>query len=86
MSLHHHHRQPPQQNPQNPNHLQHQPIAAFGHHEADHYPQIQQTITQGYPFAPKSRSQQSTFSDEDEPGVTAEDSAGDGKTKISSWH
>ncbi|KAF5940670.1 hypothetical protein HYC85_021837 [Camellia sinensis] len=88
MSLHHH---PPQQNPQNPHQLQQHPhpqLVSYGHHEADHHqhPQTQQSVKPSYPFAPKPKPQQLTLSDEDEPGLTPEDSAGgDGKKKLSPW-
>uniref|UniRef100_A0A5B7BZJ5 Putative stress response protein NST1 n=1 Tax=Davidia involucrata TaxID=16924 RepID=A0A5B7BZJ5_DAVIN len=96
MSLHPH-QQPPPPPPQqqNPRHLQQQHphpqmVAAYGHHhEADHHhnhhPQTLQSMKQGYPYATKAKPQQLTLSDEDEPGLTAEDSAGDGKKKISPW-
>ncbi|KAA8518641.1 hypothetical protein F0562_016115 [Nyssa sinensis] len=74
------HQPPPQQNPR---HLQQHPqpqMVAYGHHEAEHHhhhhhPQTLQSIKQGYPYATKAKPQQLTLSDEDEPGLTAEDSA-----------
>ncbi|PSR98484.1 Trihelix transcription factor [Actinidia chinensis var. chinensis] len=85
MSLHHHPPHQPPQTPQIPSPLQQHPhsqMVAFGHHEAEHHPQTQQSAKQIYPFAPRGKPQQLTLSDEDEPG----DSAGDGKTKnISPW-
>ncbi|KAL0333428.1 UNVERIFIED_CONTAM: hypothetical protein Sangu_1499000 [Sesamum angustifolium] len=58
------------------------PIVGFGRQDGDYYPQTQQ---QGYPFAAKSKNQSLTLSDDDEPGVTAETSADDGKRKMSPW-
>ncbi|XP_059646767.1 uncharacterized protein LOC132293342 [Cornus florida] len=89
MSLHPHQPQSQSQSQpqQNPHHLQshqHLPIVGFGHHEADQNPQSQRPVKQAYPYAPKSKSQL-TLSDEDEPGLTAEDSAGDGSRKVSPW-
>ncbi|KAL0336964.1 UNVERIFIED_CONTAM: hypothetical protein Scaly_1971500 [Sesamum calycinum] len=79
----------PAQNPQNSQHIQQQqqqnsphPMVGFGRHDGDYYPQTQQ---QGYPFAAKSKNQSLTLSDDDEPGVTAETSADDGKRKMSPW-
>ncbi|KAL3825813.1 hypothetical protein ACJIZ3_021842 [Penstemon smallii] len=93
MSLHHHIPQPqpphqiPQQNQQHPHH----PMVAFAHLETDNYhphPQTQQSLKQDYPFAPKSKNQSLTLSDEDEPGFTAENSTDDGNCnkKTSPWH
>ncbi|XP_057498069.1 uncharacterized protein LOC130782698 [Actinidia eriantha] len=85
MSLHHHPTQHPPQNPQNPSPLQQHPhsqMVAFGHHDAEHHPQTQQSAKQNYPFSPRGKPQQLTLSDEDEPG----DSASDGKRKnMSPW-
>ncbi|KAL2229344.1 uncharacterized protein LOC105179522 [Sesamum indicum] len=79
----------PAQNPQNSQHIQQQqqqnsphPVVGYGRHDGDCYPQTQQ---QGYPFAAKSKNQSLTLSDDDEPGVTAETSADDGKRKMSPW-
>ncbi|KAL0426489.1 UNVERIFIED_CONTAM: hypothetical protein Slati_2823700 [Sesamum latifolium] len=81
----------PAQNPQNSQHIQQQqqqqqnsphPMVGYGRHDGDYYPQTQQ---QGYPFAAKSKNQSLTLSDDDEPGVTAETSADDGKRKMSPW-
>ncbi|KAI3473946.1 hypothetical protein Pfo_028520 [Paulownia fortunei] len=88
MSLHH---PLPPQNPQNP-HLMpqqqphphpHHPMVAYGHHEGDYHPQTSQSVKQGYPSAAKSKNQSLTLSDDDEPGFTAENSADDGKRKMS---
>lgn len=80
----------PQQNPQNPNLSQqhphtHQTMVSFGQNEVDHHhTQTQQPVKQGYPFGSKPRTQQLTFSDDDEPGgVGAEDSGG--KRNASPW-
>lgn len=79
MSLHH---SLPPQNPQNPHHLsqQHHPTAAFATHDGDYHPQ--QPAKQAYP---KSKNQSLTLSDDEEPGFTAENSADDGKRKVSPW-
>ncbi|KAK1400262.1 transcriptional regulator EFH1 [Heracleum sosnowskyi] len=72
----------PQQNPQNPNLSQqnshtHHTMVSFGQNEVDHHhTQNQQNVKQGYPFNTKPRTQQLAFSDDDEPGVGAEDSGG----------
>ncbi|KAI3447516.1 hypothetical protein Pfo_004181 [Paulownia fortunei] len=72
--------------PQNPHHIQQQQqqphsMVAYGHHEGDYHPQTQQ----GYPFTAKSKNQSLSLSDDDEPGLTAENSADDGKWKTSPW-
>ncbi|KAF3441743.1 hypothetical protein FNV43_RR15658 [Rhamnella rubrinervis] len=75
-----------QQNPpnsQNPHRLHHPQVVAYAHHDADHHPQPQQPVKHGYPYAAKSK--QIAISDEDEPGFAADDSAGDGKRKVSPW-
>ncbi|XP_058212724.1 uncharacterized protein LOC131324671 isoform X1 [Rhododendron vialii] len=57
-------------------------------HQLQQHPPHPQIVGQIYPFAPKAKTQQQlTLSDEDEPGLNTEDSAGDGKRKnISPWH
>lgn len=83
MSLHHH--IPP---PQNPPLLpqQHQlPMMSYGHNEGEYHPQTQKSLKQGYPFSVKSKNQTLTLSDDDEPGLGAENSADDGKKKTSPW-
>lgn len=85
------HLQPQQnpQNPQNPNLSQQHPHAhhtmvSFGQNEVDHHhTQNQQAVKQGYPYGAKPRTQQLTFSDDDEAGVGAEDSGG--KRNASPW-
>lgn len=75
-----------QQNPpnsQNPHRLHQPQMVAYAHHEADHQPPPQQPVKHGYPYAAKSK--QIAVSDEDEPGFAADDSAGDGKRKVSPW-
>ncbi|KAK4432514.1 hypothetical protein Salat_1013500 [Sesamum alatum] len=85
MSLHH---PRPAHNPQNSQHIQQQqqnpphPMVGYGRQDGDYYPQTRQ---QGYPFAAKSKNQSLTLSDDDEPGVTAETSADDGKRRMSPW-
>lgn len=86
MSLHHN---LPPQNPQNPHHIPqqqpppHHPVVAFAPHEGDyHLQQPHQSAKQPYP---KSKNQSLTLSDDDEPGFTAENSADDGKRKMSPW-
>ncbi|KAH7512080.1 hypothetical protein FEM48_Zijuj12G0052500 [Ziziphus jujuba var. spinosa] len=76
------HQQQNPPNPQNP-HRVHPQMVAYAHHDADHHPQPQQSVKHGYPYAAKSK--QIALSDEDEPGFGAEDSAGDGKRKVSPW-
>lgn len=77
------HQQQNPPNPQNPHRLHHNQMVAYAHHDADHHPQPQQSVKHGYPYAAKSK--QIALSDEDEPGFGAEDSAGDGKRKVSPW-
>ncbi|KAI3473313.1 hypothetical protein Pfo_030604 [Paulownia fortunei] len=60
-------------------------MVAYGHHEGDYHPQTSQSVKQGYPSAAKSKNQSLTLSDDDEPGFTAENSADDGKRKMSPW-
>lgn len=82
MSLHHN---LPSQNPQNPHHMsqQHHPAVAFAPHDGDYHPQQPlQSAKQAYP---KSKNQSLTLSDDEEPGFTAENSADDGKRKVSPW-
>ncbi|XP_021908803.1 KNR4/SMI1 homolog isoform X1 [Carica papaya] len=75
----------PQQNPQNPHHLQqHQQMVSYAPHDADHPQQTQQSIKQGYPYGQKPK-QASLLSDEDDHGFNPDDSTGDGKRKISPW-
>ncbi|GAY33314.1 hypothetical protein CUMW_006660 [Citrus unshiu] len=82
--------QNPQTNPQNPHHYPQ--MVAFSHHPHDtelHHTQTQsqQSVKQqhGYLFSSKQKQQQlSPLSDEDELGLTPDDSAGDGKRKASS--
>ena len=71
-------------NPQNPHHLPHAQMVAYAHHEPDHHPQAQSSVKHGYPYAPKSK-QALALSDEDEPGLAADDTSGDGKRKMSPW-
>ncbi|XP_052174088.1 trihelix transcription factor DF1 isoform X1 [Diospyros lotus] len=82
MSLHHQPQPIPSQNP-NVQHSPHPQMMVFGHSEPDHHSQSQK---QGYPInTQKAKPQQLTLSDEDEPGITNEDSGGDGKRKASPW-
>ncbi|CBI30220.3 unnamed protein product, partial [Vitis vinifera] len=81
-----------QQNPQNPHHThhhthlqQHPQMVAFAHPDPDHHSQSQQPVKHGYPYVTKAK-QQLTLSDEDEPGLTGDDSTADGKRKVSPWH
>ncbi|KAL9362119.1 hypothetical protein Peur_044904 [Populus x canadensis] len=74
-----------QQNPQNPHHLQHPQIVAYGHHESDHHQHSQQSAKHAYPFASTKPKQLSPLSNEDEPSFTGDDSTTDGKRKISPW-
>ncbi|KAL8039636.1 hypothetical protein ABFX02_10G049200 [Erythranthe guttata] len=95
MSLHHHHPLPPPPNQQNP-HLMppqhHHPMPSYGHHHdaaaaAEYlHPQTQQQPPKQntYPSAPKSKTQPLTLSDDDEPGFAADNSADDGKRKMTS--
>lgn len=79
--------QPPQ-NPQNPHqihHQQHPQMVAFAHPDPDHHPQSQPPVKHGYPYVTKAK-QQLTLSDEDDPGLTGDDSTADGKRKVSPWH
>lgn len=86
MSLHHH---IPKQNAQNPPH----PMVAYAHHEGEiqqhQHPQAQLSSAKqsGYnPYATKSKNQSLTLSDDEEPGGLAnENSADDGKRKMSPW-
>lgn len=75
------------QNPQNPHHhhVHQSQMVSYAHHETDHnhHQQAQQSVKHGYPYA--SRPKQITISDEDEPGLGADDSNGDNKRKISPW-
>ncbi|KAH6762256.1 sequence-specific DNA binding transcription factor [Perilla frutescens var. hirtella] len=82
MSLHHNLPQPQPPNPQNPHHMSqpHPMVAAFAPHDGDYH--LQQPSKQPYP---KSKNQSLTLSDDDEPGLTAENSADDGKRKMSPW-
>ena len=76
------------QNPQNPHHIHHQQhpqMVAFAHPDPDHHPQSQPPVKHGYPYVTKAK-QQLTLSDEDEPGLTGDDSTADGKRKVSPWH
>ncbi|CAK9165553.1 unnamed protein product [Ilex paraguariensis] len=84
MSLQHHQNHIP---PQNPHDLQqhHRPMVAYGHREIDRHQQTQQSVKQGQPYATDVKNTNLTLSDEDEPGLTAEDSGGDGKKKMSPW-
>ncbi|KZV28454.1 hypothetical protein F511_03257 [Dorcoceras hygrometricum] len=84
MSLHHH--IPPPQNPPLLPQQQQLPMMSYGHIEGDHHPQTQKSLKQGYTFSVKSKSQTLTLSDDDEPGLAAENSADDGKKKTSPWH
>ncbi|KAJ4705099.1 Sequence-specific DNA binding transcription factor [Melia azedarach] len=69
-----------QTNPQNP-HQYPQMVAAYSH---QHDTQAHQSVKQhGYLFTPKPKQQLSPLSDEDELGLTPDDSAGDGKRKTS---
>lgn len=80
MSLHH---KPPQNNSPNPHHIPppRHPMAAaaFAPHDHLHHP--------SKPSYPKSKNQSLTLSDDDEPGAAAaaENSADDGKRKMSPW-
>ncbi|XP_073052543.1 uncharacterized protein [Primulina eburnea] len=83
MSLHHH--IPPSQNPPILPQQSQLPMMSYGHNEGDYHPQAQNSLKQGYPFSVKSKSQTLTLSDDDEPGLVAENSADDGKKKTSPW-
>ncbi|KAJ6913503.1 46 kDa FK506-binding nuclear protein-like isoform X1 [Populus alba x Populus x berolinensis] len=75
-----------QQNPQNPHHLQHPQIVAYGHHESDQHQHSQQSAKHAYPFAStKPKQLLSPLSNEDEPSFTGDDGTTDGKRKISPW-
>ncbi|XP_061337720.1 uncharacterized protein LOC133284669 [Gastrolobium bilobum] len=80
---------PLQHQQQNPHHLHHPQMVPYAaHHEMEtHNPQLHQSIKHGYPlpFSAKNKQQQSTLSDEDEPGFPADESSGDPKRKISPW-
>ncbi|TKY62052.1 hypothetical protein E2542_SST11907 [Spatholobus suberectus] len=83
--------QPSLQNQQNPHPLHHPQMVSYAtHHDTDTHQQQppQQAIKHGYNYsATKSNKPQSTLSDEDEPGFTADDSnSGDPKRKVSPWH
>jgi hypothetical protein len=84
MSLHHN--IPPQNPPHLPQQQSHpnHPMVAYGHQERDYHPQTQQYAKQGHSVSAKSKNQSLTTSDDDEPGFTAENSADDGRRKISS--
>ncbi|KAJ8754137.1 hypothetical protein K2173_002036 [Erythroxylum novogranatense] len=71
------------QNQQNPHHLHHPQMVAYPHHESDLHPQ--QSAKHGFSYASAKPRQQSSLSDEDEPGFTGDDSTSDGKRKISPW-
>ncbi|KAK7396628.1 hypothetical protein VNO78_17765 [Psophocarpus tetragonolobus] len=76
---------PLQQQP-NPHPLHHPQVVPYAsHHDTDTH---QQSIKHGYSFsASKTNKQQITVSDEDEPGLTGDDtSSGDPKRKVSPWH
>lgn len=78
MSLH---RPIPTPNPQNPHLMPPQPMMPYAGDY--HHPQTQQK--QPHPSSAKSKNQALTLSDDEEPGFATENSADDGKRKISPW-
>ncbi|XAR69690.1 hypothetical protein NMG60_11001385 [Bertholletia excelsa] len=87
MSLQHHPHQPQhhqsQANPQNPHQLQQNPHPQMVNYGQNHDQSLKQPYLFGSNSKPKSH--QLTLSDEEDPGITPEDSAGDNKRKGSPW-
>ncbi|XP_043703641.1 chromatin-remodeling ATPase INO80-like [Telopea speciosissima] len=67
----------------------HQQMVNFPTHDTDHHSQSPQTAVkqQVYPYNTKGKQQQqTTWSDEDEPGFAGEAGGGDAKKRTSPWH
>ncbi|KAF9591737.1 hypothetical protein IFM89_006083 [Coptis chinensis] len=69
---------------------QHQQMVSFTAHDTNHNTHPPQYVKSTYPTcttkAKQPQQQQMAFSDEDEPGCTADDGSGDGRKRGSPWH